>query len=233
MPGAPARAAAPIRDAGRRDDGSLRRLPRPSIHPWPWPPRDRRNADPLLLPDPAPLRAQPERPPRRALIFTFNPAADGDAYAETPAPPGHRANAWLADSEAEGRQVNALRWIVGATLVVALGIPRAAPTCRPGHRSRRRARGCERRRRRGEPVLEPPTLHSLACYWIVSGDANRDARVEIACSREGRGAWRKARPLPGGARGAPARGAGACSTCRRTPGSSPAASAPARAGHPL
>lgn len=30
---------------------------------------------------------------------------------------------------------------------------------------------------RGEPVLEPPTLHSLGVYWVIGGDDN-GRRVE-------------------------------------------------------
>jgi len=32
----------------------------------------------------------------------------------------------------------------------------------------------------GKPVLEEPTLHCLGAYWIIRGDENRNARVEVA-----------------------------------------------------
>src|SRR5438034_10176410 len=47
----------------------------------------------------------------------------------------------------------------------------------------------------GEPVLEPPTLRSLGVYWIVRGDENRNARVEVAYRAAGRGRWRQGPPL--------------------------------------
>ncbi len=45
-----------------------------------------------------------------------------------------------------------------------------------------------------EPVLEPSTLHCLAAYWIVRGDANQNATVDVAVRTAG-GEWRKAAPL--------------------------------------
>jgi hypothetical protein len=47
----------------------------------------------------------------------------------------------------------------------------------------------------GEPVLDPPTLHSLGVYWIVRGDENRNARIETGYRADGRGAWRNGPPL--------------------------------------
>jgi len=46
----------------------------------------------------------------------------------------------------------------------------------------------------GEPVLEPATMHSLGAYWVVRGDANANARVELAFRPEG-GEWREGLPL--------------------------------------
>src|SRR5262249_54244984 len=54
----------------------------------------------------------------------------------------------------------------------------------------------------GEPVLEPPTLRSLGVYWIVRGDENRNARVEVAYRAASRGQWRQGPPLFRGERGA-------------------------------
>ena len=41
---------------------------------------------------------------------------------------------------------------------------------------------------RGEPALEAPTLHCLGVWWIISGDDNANARVEVAY-RSDRGRW--------------------------------------------
>lgn len=46
----------------------------------------------------------------------------------------------------------------------------------------------------GEPLLEPPTLHSLGVAWVVRGDANRNARVAFHVRKPG-GAWTDAGPL--------------------------------------
>ena len=46
----------------------------------------------------------------------------------------------------------------------------------------------------GEPVLEAPTLHSLGVYWIVRGDDNRNATIEMEC--RGKGAKQATRCLP-------------------------------------
>jgi hypothetical protein len=47
----------------------------------------------------------------------------------------------------------------------------------------------------GEPVLEPPTLHCLGAYWIVSGDDNKNAKVEVEYRKAGAADWSKAMPL--------------------------------------
>ena len=47
----------------------------------------------------------------------------------------------------------------------------------------------------GHPVLEPPTLHSLGCYWLVAGDENGNAEVNVEYRRQGAGAWRRSLPL--------------------------------------
>ncbi len=46
-----------------------------------------------------------------------------------------------------------------------------------------------------EPVLEPPALHSLGTYWIISGDDNKNAQVEVAFRKTGAAQWQKAMPL--------------------------------------
>jgi len=54
----------------------------------------------------------------------------------------------------------------------------------------------------GEPVLEPPTLHSLGAYWVIDGDADDNARVDLACRAVGATEWRPCLPLFRVARGA-------------------------------
>jgi hypothetical protein len=47
----------------------------------------------------------------------------------------------------------------------------------------------------GELLVEPPTLTNLGFEWFIQGDANRNARVDVAYRREGAGEWRDALPL--------------------------------------
>ena len=47
----------------------------------------------------------------------------------------------------------------------------------------------------GGPVLEAPTLHCLGAYWIVRGDANRNARVDLAYRKVGEESWHATLPL--------------------------------------
>src|SRR5437773_1476515 len=42
----------------------------------------------------------------------------------------------------------------------------------------------------GEPQLERPTLHSLGVYWIIQGDDNKNASVQLAYRKAGAVAWR-------------------------------------------
>ncbi|MCL2641748.1 MAG: right-handed parallel beta-helix repeat-containing protein [Phycisphaerales bacterium] len=42
------------------------------------------------------------------------------------------------------------------------------------------------------PVLDPPTLHCLAAYWLVRGDENRNARVEVRYRKLGDAQWNRA-----------------------------------------
>ena len=44
----------------------------------------------------------------------------------------------------------------------------------------------------GEPVLEAPTLHCLGAYWIIRGDENENARVQVAYRPAGEGEWKPA-----------------------------------------
>jgi len=47
----------------------------------------------------------------------------------------------------------------------------------------------------GELVIDPPTLINLGFEWLVEGDDNRNAKVEIAYRKKGESRWRSAMPL--------------------------------------
>jgi hypothetical protein len=47
----------------------------------------------------------------------------------------------------------------------------------------------------GELVIEHPTLINLGFEWLIDGDANRNARVEVSYRKPGETAWREAMPL--------------------------------------
>lgn len=46
-----------------------------------------------------------------------------------------------------------------------------------------------------DPVLEAPTLHSLGAYWIIRGDDNKNASVDVSYRQAGQTAWKKGMPL--------------------------------------
>ncbi len=47
----------------------------------------------------------------------------------------------------------------------------------------------------GEPVLESPTLHCLGMYWIVKGDDNANAVINVEYQKSGDKEWKKGPPL--------------------------------------
>jgi hypothetical protein len=47
----------------------------------------------------------------------------------------------------------------------------------------------------GEPLLELPTLRSLGVSWIIKGDANRNAKIDVDYRKAGATEWRKGPPL--------------------------------------
>src|ERR1700734_226591 len=47
----------------------------------------------------------------------------------------------------------------------------------------------------GEFRAEPPTLVSLGFEWHITGDDNRNAKVESSYRKKGESAWRPALPL--------------------------------------
>ena len=49
--------------------------------------------------------------------------------------------------------------------------------------------------RAGELVIDPPTLINLGFEWLIEGDDNRNARVDVAYRRKGDNDWKPAMPL--------------------------------------
>ena len=47
----------------------------------------------------------------------------------------------------------------------------------------------------GEFIVDPPTLVSLGFAWNISGDDNRNARVDVTYRKKGERQWRKGLPL--------------------------------------
>ena len=49
--------------------------------------------------------------------------------------------------------------------------------------------------RAGELVIDPPTLINLGFEWVIQGDDNRNARVDVAYRKKGDTDWKTAMPL--------------------------------------
>jgi hypothetical protein len=47
----------------------------------------------------------------------------------------------------------------------------------------------------GELIVEPPTLINLGFEWLIDGDANRNARVDVSYRKAGDAAWTAGMPL--------------------------------------
>src|SRR6266702_6019475 len=47
----------------------------------------------------------------------------------------------------------------------------------------------------GELVIDPPTLINLGFEWVIQGDDNRNAKVEVSFRKKGDKAWKSAMPL--------------------------------------
>jgi hypothetical protein len=47
----------------------------------------------------------------------------------------------------------------------------------------------------GELVIDPPTLINLGFEWLIDGDDNRNATVEVSYRRTGNVEWRPGLPL--------------------------------------
>src|SRR5581483_8443748 len=47
----------------------------------------------------------------------------------------------------------------------------------------------------GEFIVDPPTLINLGFEWMIDGDANRNAAVEVSYRKKGDTQWKQALPL--------------------------------------
>src|SRR5256885_12235973 len=47
----------------------------------------------------------------------------------------------------------------------------------------------------GEFVIDPPTLINLGFEWVIQGDDNRNATVEVSYRKQGEAEWNQALPL--------------------------------------
>ena len=47
----------------------------------------------------------------------------------------------------------------------------------------------------GELVVDPPTLINLGFEWMIEGDDNRSAKVEVSYRRQGEAQWKQGLPL--------------------------------------
>ena len=47
----------------------------------------------------------------------------------------------------------------------------------------------------GELVIDPPTLINLGFEWLIEGDDNRNAKVDVSYRKQGETAWKTAMPL--------------------------------------
>src|ERR1041385_1347623 len=47
----------------------------------------------------------------------------------------------------------------------------------------------------GELVIDPPTLINLGFEWVIQGDDNRNAKVEVSYRKQGETSWKEGLPL--------------------------------------
>src|SRR5438093_9580968 len=47
----------------------------------------------------------------------------------------------------------------------------------------------------GEFVIDPPTLINLGFEWVIQGDDNRNAKVEVSYRKQGEAQWKQGLPL--------------------------------------
>ena len=75
-------------------------------------------------------------------------------------------------------------------MLPAIGIMLSLLTARP-----QAAPGKDLSVKPGEIVIDPPTLINLGFEWPITGDDNRNARVDVSFRKKGTTEWRKAMPL--------------------------------------
>jgi hypothetical protein len=76
-----------------------------------------------------------------------------------------------------------LMFVIAAALLASLGPVQA----------RLRAAGTDARP--GELVVDHPTLINLGFEWLIEGDENRNASVEVSYRKQGETAWKTGLPL--------------------------------------
>src|SRR5947208_16800546 len=57
------------------------------------------------------------------------------------------------------------------------------------------AAGKEVKVKAGEFVIDPPTLINLGFEWVIEGDDNRNAKVEVSYRKQGEVQWKQGLPL--------------------------------------
>src|SRR5882724_4107954 len=53
----------------------------------------------------------------------------------------------------------------------------------------------ENKTKPGELVIDPPTLINLGFEWVIEGDDNRNAAVEVSYRKKGETQWKQGLPL--------------------------------------
>src|SRR6266702_3707027 len=57
------------------------------------------------------------------------------------------------------------------------------------------APGGEIKTRPGELIIDPPTLINLGFEWLIEGDDNRNAQVDVSYRKRGETQWKQGLPL--------------------------------------
>src|SRR5437868_2817761 len=81
-------------------------------------------------------------------------------------------------------------WLAWATLVAA-----AWATASAGGRAQPPSAGGSPTITPGELVVDPPTLINLGFEWLMDGDDNHNASVDVSYRKVGDAAWKKGMPL--------------------------------------
>ena len=64
-----------------------------------------------------------------------------------------------------------------------------------GRQARISAAATDARITPGEFVVDHPTLINLGFEWVIDGDSNRNARVDVSYRKKGDGSWKQGLPL--------------------------------------